>query len=198
MKIFLVAFALAESLKDPTDIIAPVDGDCVGGGDYVGYFFEDRIPERPTPPPELAGGLVLLWQHRSSNDRDAQRQWLERSQAKIWPLPLFSHIGLHRQQLRSVFVEKSQGTLKEVVDEFYSYGAVDLLEQTLGWNALMQFSALGHDQKAAEKRRDRLAGTLKYRGVMEDNLQALGLSPPQWEERLRARVAERSAQLGAG
>lgn len=198
MKIFLVAFALVDKLKEPTDTVAPLDGECVRYGDYVGYLFKDQLPNQPAPPQELAGEVVLLWQHRSSDFRNEQRQWLEKSQAKIWPQQLFSHVGLPRQQLRSVFVEKSEGALREVVDEFYSYGVVDLLEQTLGWNALMQFSALGHDQKAAEKRRDRLAGTLKYRGVMEDNLQALGLSPTEWEARLRARLAERSAQLGAG
>jgi hypothetical protein len=107
-------------------------------------------------------------------------------------------VGSPRQQLRGIFVEKSGGELRDLVGEFYSYGAVDLLEQTLGWNALMQFPAFGHDQKAAEKQRDRLAATLKYRGVMEENLQALGLSPREWEERLRARLAERSTQLGAG
>ena len=149
MKIFLVAFALVDILKDPTDTVAPLDGESVRDGDYVGYLFEDQLPNQPAPPQELAGELVLLWQHRSSDFRDAQRQWLDKSQARIWPLPPFSHVGLARQQLRSVFVEKSEGTLVEVVDEFYSYGGVDLLEQTLGWNALMQFFALGHDQMAA-------------------------------------------------
>lgn len=85
-----------------------------------------------------------------------------------------------------------------MVDEFYSDGAVDLLEQTLAWNALMQFFTEEQDREAAEDKRDWLAGTLKSHGVMEENLQAKDLSPSEWEARLRARVNELSAQLGAG
>lgn len=195
MKIFLVAFAELDKLKERTDTEPPVDGMCVRNGDCVGYLFEDRTPTLPAPPQELAGEVVLLWQHRSSTFRDAQRQWLDKS--KVLPQPLFSHVGTPRLQLRSVFVEKSEGTLKEVVSEFYGYGAVDLLEQTLAWNALMQFFPERQDREKAEEARDELAGDLKYHGVMEYNLQAEGLSPSEWEVRLRAKVAERSAQLGS-
>lgn len=193
MKNALVVFALKEKLKEPGDTRELAYGQCIEHGDSVGYLYEDRLDPGNDPPlPDLAGRTVFLLQHMSgSANHRAQRSWVEKANPTIvFRRPDFMHEGASKLLLRRLFVERAAEQLGIVLDELFVQESLDLLEQTLAWNALMQFLPEQKVQRAARDKRDAFAQQLTLACVTDDNLASLGLNPQAWDSRLRARVAD--------
>ncbi len=194
MKTAFIVFALRDKLREAGDTKEVVYGQHVVHGDAVGYLYEDRLyPGSNDPPcPDLTGRAVFLLQHMSgSANHHSQRQWIAAAKPRIvFRRPPFMHDGDIRLMLRRLFVEGEHDHLRLVSDELFRHEAIDLLEQTLTWNALIQALPERTAQRDAQDKRDELAERLTLAFLIDENLASLGLEPQAWDSRLRARVSD--------
>ena len=190
MKTALVVFALKQKLASPQSLTY---GQSITDGDCVGYLFEDKSYVDNDPPwCSLSGRTVFMLQHMSGSANHAtQRSWIDRAQPQsVFVRPTFIHEGNPKLELQMLFVDGNTAKLREMVNGFVDEGVLDLLEQTLAWNALMQFLPGESDKANAKSKRTSLAKDLKLASVTDKNLaNERNLGPQEWESCLRERVA---------